>query len=57
MQTWAHPKYGDRLDVGLARQVEDSVEALQVRSCIACLFPCTFPLYPSRIEFIPILGW
>ena len=30
MQTWAHPKYGDRLDVGLVRQVEDGIEALKV---------------------------
>ena len=30
IQTWAHPKYGDRLDVGLVRQAQDAVESLQV---------------------------
>ena len=57
MQTWAHPKYGDRLDVGLARQVEDGVDALQVRSCVACLFPCTYSLYPCRTKIVSIMGW
>ena len=56
MQTWAHPKYGDRLDAGLARQVEDTVDALQVRSCHFCLFPCTYSLYPSRIRIVTTLG-
>ena len=30
LQVWAHPKYGDRLDLGLVRQVEESVKAQEV---------------------------
>lgn len=37
LQTWAHPKFGDRLDVGLVRQVEDGVDAMIVRSPSASL--------------------
>ena len=38
MQTWAHPKFGDRLDVGLVRQIEDGIEALKVwPPLLACL--------------------
>ena len=36
MQTWAHPKYGDRMDVGLVRQAQDAVDPLQVS-----IFRCT----------------
>lgn len=36
MQTWAHPKYGDRMDVGLVRQAQDAVDPLQVS-----IFLCT----------------
>ena len=37
VQTWAHPKFGDRLDVGMVRQIEDGIDALEVWPCSALL--------------------
>ncbi len=30
LQVWAHPRYGDRLDIGLERQVDESLKAQEV---------------------------
>lgn len=37
MQIWAHPKYGDRVDVGLVRHVEEAVKAQEVGGNEPCL--------------------
>ena len=43
VQTWAHPKFGDRLDVGMVRQIEDGIDALEVRPSSALLLTPHLP--------------
>lgn len=52
MQMWAHPRYGDRADVGLVRQVEDSIDAMQVSSVTQLKTPSS----PGSVICIADLG-
>ncbi len=62
-QTWAHPKFGDRLDVGMVRQIEDGIDALEVWPSSALLLISHLPCLPvseaavSDVTPVYLLKW